>query len=125
MKEQLLEIKVQAQRELESIHNLSGLESFRVAYLGKKGHVTSAMKKIGLLSAQDRPEMGKLANQIKVDIVELLETARKRVESEQAEKESFIDVTLPGRRPARGHVHPISRVNKEICDIFVKMGIES
>ena len=122
MKEQLLEIKVQAQKELESIHNLSGLESFRVAYLGKKGHVTSAMKKIGLLSAQDRPEMGKLANQIKVDIVELLETARKRVESEQAEKESFIDVTLPGRRPARGHVHPISRVNKEICDIFVKMG---
>ena len=122
MKEHLLEIKVQAQKELESIHNLSGLESFRVAYLGKKGHVTSAMKKIGLLSAQDRPEMGKLANQIKVDIVELLETARKRVESEQAEKESFIDVTLPGRRPARGHVHPISRVNKEICDIFVKMG---
>ncbi len=122
MKDHLLNIKEQARKELESIQDIPGLESFRVAYLGKKGFVTAAMKKLGELSAEERPEMGKLANEIKADIYGFLETARKQLELKEAAKEFSFDVTLPGREPARGHLHPISQVDREICDIFVKMG---
>jgi phenylalanyl-tRNA synthetase alpha chain len=122
MKEQLLDIKAQAQKELDAIKDLTGLESFRITYLGKKGHLTAIMKRLGALSAEERPEAGKLANQVKIEITHLLEMAHKRLESEKATKTSHFDVSLPGRRPARGHLHPISQVNREICDIFVKMG---
>jgi phenylalanyl-tRNA synthetase alpha chain len=122
MKDHLRTIKEQARKELETIQDISGLESLRVAYLGKKGLMTVAMKKLGELPAEERPEMGKLANQIKKDIFGFLEAARARVESRETAKKFSLDVTLPGREPARGHLHPISQVNRELCDIFVKMG---
>ena len=122
MKENLLNIKEQALKELELIEDLSGLESFRVAYFGKKGRVTSEIKKLGELSAEERPVIGKLANQIKSELLARLEKIRKKIEAKGVKKEVFLDITLPGREPLRGHLHPINQVNREICDIFVKMG---
>ncbi|MBN1848315.1 MAG: phenylalanine--tRNA ligase subunit alpha [Deltaproteobacteria bacterium] len=122
MKEQLIDIKNQAIRELDTISDITELEAFRVAYLGKKGFITSFLKKLGELPAEGRRDAGKLANQIKNEITQLIDAASKRLETERAQKASYIDVSLPGRRPPRGHLHPISQVNKEICDIFVKMG---
>jgi len=122
MKENLLNIKEQALKELELIEDLSGLESFRVAYFGKKGRVTSEIKKLGELSAEERPVIGKLANQIKYELLGRLEKIRKKIETKEVKKEVFLDITLPGREPLRGHLHPINQVNREICDIFVKMG---
>jgi phenylalanyl-tRNA synthetase alpha chain len=122
MKEQLLEIKEKALKELELIEDLSGLERFRITYLGKKGMVTSEMKRLGELPSQDRPEIGKLANEIKSEISYRLEEARKKVEAKKVKKEIFLDVTIPGREVFRGHLHPVSQINREICNIFVKMG---
>ena len=122
MKEQLLRIKEQAQKEIESVRDLVALEKFRVAYLGKKGLATSAMKKLAELPAEDRPAAGRLANTIKADLIKLIEEARARVESKETLEESFIDVTLPGREPLRGHLHPVTQVNREIREIFTKMG---
>ncbi len=122
MKEQLLKIKEQALKEIESIQDLAGLEKFRIAYLGKKGLATSAMKRLGELPEKDRPEAGKLANQLKSELLYLLEAARERLESHEVREGHILDVTLPGREPLRGYIHPINRVNREICHIFVKMG---
>ncbi|OGP96429.1 MAG: phenylalanine--tRNA ligase subunit alpha, partial [Deltaproteobacteria bacterium RBG_19FT_COMBO_46_9] len=122
MKERLLDIKKQALKELESVEDLSALEKFRITYLGKKGRVTSEMKRLGELPSEDRPEIGKIANEIKAELSKRLEETFIRIESRKEKKEIFLDVTLPGRVPLRGHLHPISQVNREICNIFVKMG---
>jgi phenylalanyl-tRNA synthetase alpha chain len=122
MKKQLLEIKEQALKDLELIEHLSDLEKFRITYLGKKGHVTSEMKRLGELPSEDRPEIGKLANEIKSELSYRLEETRKKVEAKNEKKEVFLDVTMPGREPFRGHLHPINQVNREICNIFVRMG---
>ena len=122
MKNQLVSIKEQALKEIESVNDLSKLEKFRIKYLGKKGLVTSLLKGLGRLSPEERPEIGKLANRIKHDLSNLLEDTRGKLLAKDVKGESFLDITLPGRRPLRGHLHPINRVNREICDIFVQMG---
>jgi phenylalanyl-tRNA synthetase alpha chain len=121
MKEQLIKIQEQAAGEIGSVSSLEALENFRIQYLGKKGHVTSALKKLGELSPEERPVIGQLANQVKAGISAMLDEAHDRLKSREVKKE-YLDVTLQGRKPARGHLHPIDIVNREICDIFVKMG---
>ena len=122
MKEQLLKIKKQAQEEIGSIQDFTGLDKIRVAYLGKKGLVTSAMKKIAELPANEKPVMGRLANEIKAELTGLLEEARSGLKAREADEEFFIDVTLPGREPVRGHIHPINQIGWEIRNIFTRMG---
>jgi phenylalanyl-tRNA synthetase alpha chain len=122
MKEQLFELEKLALRDLELITDAPGLEKFRITYLGKKGLFTSFMKKLGELTPSERPEVGKLANLAKADISKRFEKARENLTSGKTKKISFLDVTLPGREPLRGHVHPISTVIKEVCQIFSKMG---
>ena len=124
MKEQLLSLKEKALMEIESIQDDDALESFRIAYMGKKGHITSMMKRLGELPPQERPLIGQLANQIKKELSEALEELRNKIAGTAADDKSFFDVTLPGREPVRGHIHPINQVNKEICDILSKMGFK-
>jgi phenylalanyl-tRNA synthetase alpha chain len=66
--------------------------------------------------------VGKLANRIKNRLQKLLDDARNRLESGKTSDDSLLDVTLPGREPPRGTLHPITQVLKEICNIFVRMG---
>jgi phenylalanyl-tRNA synthetase alpha chain len=122
MKEQLLKLEKKALLELKGINDPSGLEKFRITYLGKKGLLTSYMKKLRDLPAGERPEAGKLANVVKGNLTGRFEEARERVASEKAEGASFLDITLPGREPLRGHLHPITLVIKEVCQIFSRMG---
>jgi phenylalanyl-tRNA synthetase alpha chain len=122
MKEQLLKLEKKALLELKGINDPSGLEKFRITYLGKKGLLTSYMKKLRDLPAGERPEAGKLANVVKGNLTRRFEEARERVASEKAEGASFLDITLPGREPLRGHLHPITLVIKEVCQIFSRMG---
>ena len=122
MRDQALEIERKALQELAGVKDLPGLEKFRVAYLAKKGVLTSLMKRLGELSPAERPEAGQLLNKLKGTLTERFEKARERILSRTVEDASFLDVTLPGREPARGHLHPLTQVLKEICQIFGKMG---
>jgi phenylalanyl-tRNA synthetase alpha chain len=80
------------------------------------------MKRLGELSPAERPEAGQLLNRLKSTLAERFEEARERILSRKAEDRYFLDITLPGREPARGHLHPLTQVLKEICQIFGKMG---
>jgi phenylalanyl-tRNA synthetase alpha chain len=122
MKDQVLDIEKKALHELGEVKDLDGLEKFRVAYLGKKGALTSLLKRLGELSSEQRPEVGQLLNRLKKELTARFEEARERVLSMKQEDLFLLDVTLPGREPARGHLHPISQVMKEICQIFGRMG---
>jgi phenylalanyl-tRNA synthetase alpha chain len=122
MKNQLIEIKEKAIRELESIKDLKAMEGFRISYLGKKGRITSLMKQLGELPPEERPAIGKLSNEIKAELTNLFNKVQERLQSGVTSQDLILDVTLPGRIPARGHLHPITQVNREICNIFEKMG---
>jgi phenylalanyl-tRNA synthetase alpha chain len=124
MKDQVRDIERKALRDLGEVKDLSGLESFRVAYLGKKGLLTSQMKQLGNLSPAERPEAGQLLNRLKIDLTKRFEEVRERILSRKEEGDSFLDVTLPGREPERGHLHPITQVSLEICEIFRRMGFK-
>ena len=122
MKERLLQIEAQALNALKDIRDASKLEEFRIKYLGKKGLISSIMKSIGQLPPEERPEMGKLANQLRSKITEKYEELKRTLEEKEKEEKLIIDITLPGRAPLRGHIHPITTVINEVCDIFSKMG---
>jgi phenylalanyl-tRNA synthetase alpha chain len=124
MKDQVLDIERRAIDDLGRVKDLRGLENFRVAYLGKKGLLTSLMKKLGDLSPAERPEAGQELNRLKGDLIKRLDEAKERILSQKKEGLGSLDVTLPGREPLRGHLHPVTQVSQEICDIFKRMGFK-
>jgi len=124
MKDQVLEIEKKAIQDLEKVRDLSDLERFRIAYLGKKGLLTSLMKRLGEISPEERPEAGQVVNRLKNELTRRFEEARERILSRKEEGVSLLDVTLPGREPLRGHLHPITQVFQEICEIFRRMGFK-
>ena len=122
MKEQLLEVEKRAIEELAAARDSSQLENFRITYLGKKGLLTSLMKNLGKVPPAERPEIGKMANLIKTNLTKRFESAIEQSGSGKDSKISSFDVTLPGREPLRGHLHPITLIIKEVCLIFAGMG---
>ena len=125
MKEQLAQIRTQALSALEGAADPAALDELRVKYLGKKGELTNLLKQMGRLSAEERPVMGQLANQVRSALEEALESRAKILE-EQAMRARLaaeaLDVTIPGKKPALGHRHPMYIALDEIKDIFIGMG---
>jgi phenylalanyl-tRNA synthetase alpha chain len=103
------------------------LEQLRVDYLGKKGQVTSLLKGLGKLDAEERPKAGALINIVKQDLQDLIGKRKESLESaavaDQLEKES-IDVTLPGRGQSVGSIHPVTRTIERIEDFFFSIGFD-
>jgi phenylalanyl-tRNA synthetase alpha chain len=124
MRDQVLDIEKKALHDLGKAKDLPELERFRVAYLGKKGLLTSLMKRLGELSPEERPEAGQLLNRLKSDLTKRFDEARESILSRKEEGAGLLDVTLPGREPFRGHLHPVTQVSLEICDIFRRMGFK-
>jgi phenylalanyl-tRNA synthetase alpha chain len=122
MKEQLSALERKALQELERIKDLPALEQFRIAYLGKKGQLTTVLKQLGTLSAEERPAIGKLANQIKEAVTRAFDKKEQSLHSQTVKMPSGLDVTLPGREPVRGHLHPLTLAMQEVCAIFTRMG---
>ena len=127
MREKLEALKERALRELEELDSLQKLKDFQVRYLGRKGELKALLKGMGKLPPEERPLMGQLANRIK-DLIEKAITDREevlRAEEERRRLESErIDVTLPGRGPEFGGVHPLTRVLREIEEVFISMGFQ-
>ncbi len=107
--------------------DMTSLEAVRVAYLGKKGEVTSRLKSLGQIPLAERPAAGQAINQIKLSILELLEQ-RKSTISDQliADKlvSDTVDVTLPGRRSQSGGLHPVTLTMNRIQKMFGKLGFD-
>ena len=101
------------------------LEAIRIRYLGRSGEITQILKSLGTLAPQERREVGAAANEAKRELETLLderlEAARAAERRRQRERERP-DLTLPGRRPPRGVVHPLMRVREEIVTIFTGLG---
>ena len=127
LKEKLMEIRERAEKELSELRDATELENFRVQVLGKKGELTGILKQMGSLSAEERPKMGQLANEVRASIEAMLKETPAELRSKEQEaklKKETIDVTLPGKKHEIGHKHPLSIVLDEVKDIFVGMGFQ-
>ncbi len=125
MKQQLNDIRQQALSAFQAADSLAALDALRVQYLGKKGELTGVLKQMGKLSAEERPVMGQLANQVRADLEAALEAQGKKLEAaalEQRLKDEALDVTIPGKSIKVGHRHPMYIALDEIKDIFIGMG---
>lgn len=125
MKEKLEAIRAKAEHDLQEAKDKQALENLRIRYLGKKGELTAILKQMGKLSAEERPAIGKMANEIRAAInSELSKRAAQLKEAETAKQleSEKIDVTLPGKRRNIGHQHPLSKELDEIKEIFVGLG---
>ena len=119
------DLKQKFLNELKSVTSPADLFQLRIIYLGKKGHVTAALKALSLTAPGDRPLLGKKINDIKQFIEAELDTKEAVLKNEALKKQlsaGFIDITLPGKFTAIGKEHPINKVLFEIVDIFVRMG---
>jgi len=122
LKDQLLELKMKALKELESVSERSDLEKLRQQYLGRKGLLALLLKKLTALPKEERPVIGKLANQVKEELHKQFQFVSDSLTAKAVESESAFDVTLPGRRIPLGHLHPITKTTEEICTIFSTLG---
>ena len=124
---QLEELKVNALQELEDIHNIKELESWRVYYLGRKSHLTNILRRLAALSLEDKKAVGALANEVKSYLEDSLRQkgqVLRELELVTSAEGEHIDITLPGRHLPMGRLHPITQTLNEICDIFVSMGFQ-
>ena len=127
MKQQLESIRQGAMAALEKAATPAELEELRVKLLGKKGELTAVLKQMGKLSAEERPVMGQLANNVRAAIEERLEQRKAAVHAAAMEAKlaaEAIDVTIPGDEIELGHQHPMNQVLQQIKDIFVGLGYQ-
>lgn len=115
----------EAEQAIQNAADSKALEDTRVKYLGKSGLVTDVLKGLSQVAPEMRPQVGKASNDVKNRIAELLEQKKEEFESKGgAEVPAGWDPTLPGRSAPMGKMHPLTRVQQEICDIFKSFGFD-
>jgi phenylalanyl-tRNA synthetase alpha chain len=124
MRQQLLELKEQALTQLADANDEAALDELRTRYLGRKGLLTGLLRQTGTLPPEERPAFGQLANQVKQELEAALETATAELgrKSRGQAVRPGVDPTLPGIRPRRGRLHPITQTERLILEVFTRMG---
>ena len=115
----------EAREAIERAGSSTELEALRVRFLGRQGALTQLLRSLGTLPPEERPLVGAAANEAKRELEALLESrlaAAVERERRQQRQQARLDLTLPGRRPPRGAIHPLTRVHDEIVSIFVGLG---
>lgn len=127
MKELLQKLREAAIEAIDRADDVDALEALRVRYLGKKGELTAILKQMGQLSAEERPAMGQLANQLRSELEARLDERTSDLAEKVLEykmRAEAVDVTVPGTLVPLGHKHPMYNVLDQIKDIFIGMGFE-
>lgn len=127
MKASLEQLLLNAKEEIKAAASVKELEALRIKYLGKKGEVTSVLKNMKDLSAEERPIIGKVANDVREGIEAELESAKEDKKAKEMEANLIledIDVTMPSKAIERGHRHPLNVVLEDIKTIFLGMGFK-
>lgn len=127
MEQQLNSIRETALKELAEAASKEALNELKVKYLGKKGVLTGVLRGLGALSPEERPRVGQIVNDIRNELEQIIAdklAGMKQTELARKLASETIDVTLPGRRELRGHLHPLTLTLNRIKDTFMRMGFE-
>ena len=118
------ELRDHALEKIRSSQSLEDLQRVKAEILGKKGQITQLMRSIGSLPKEERPEAGKVLNQLKAELESEIKKQAELLRPLQPVAKSWIDVTLPGARRRIGHRHPVLKTLDEVENTFVSMGFE-
>jgi len=124
---EIADLLKQAMAAARAAGDLAALDQVRINYLGKKGHITLLLKKLGSLPAEERPAAGEAINTAKTTLQEVIARQRRHLERAQLELKlagEHVDVTLPGRGQRRGGLHPITLTLRRIQHLFSQIGFE-
>ena len=125
MKEKLKSIKDSALKELKEAANVSEIENIRVKYLGKKGELTQILRGMGSLTKDERPVVGKIANEVRENIEDFIAKASdeiKEIEKKKKLENEVIDISMPGKKQIIGKRHPLDLTLESMKEIFISMG---
>jgi phenylalanyl-tRNA synthetase alpha chain len=122
--ESVEELKAAAIIALDSSESSEQLEAWRVGFLGRKGRLTGLLRGLGSLDIDERKVVGAAANMLRGQLEALYEDRANQSRSSQAPVGS-IDISLPGRRPALGGLHPSTQMIREITQAFNEMGFQT
>jgi len=117
-------LKNKAQKDINLAKDLKELDEIFRKYLGEKGELRQILHSLKDLPQLKRKETGKLANQIKKEIEEILKKKKSNIQNliSNIQKQEWVDITIPGKKPVLGHLHPLTQVKKEVEEIFQSMG---
>lgn len=127
MKDQIKQIRIDAEEAIKSATSEQEIEALRIRFLGKKGELTAILKQMGGVSPEERPVIGQLANEVRSYIENEIATISTQLKSLAASKKlenETIDVTMPGNAVTLGQKHPLNIVLDEIKEIFLGMGFD-
>lgn len=127
MRDRLIRLREEAVAALGAISDLEDIKKFKVEYLGRKGKLTTILRGMGTLSKEERPVIGRLANDIRAYLETMLAKKEEELQEqvlEQRLEDEKIDVTLPGVQRNPGSLHPLMAIVEQIEDIFIGMGFE-
>ncbi|MFY9435800.1 MAG: phenylalanine--tRNA ligase subunit alpha [Limnochordia bacterium] len=118
-------VRARAIEECSQVENQEELQQLRVKFLGKKGEVTQLLRGLGGIPAEQRPVVGQMVNNLKSELEQLYDEKQAQLErliQQKRLQEETLDITLPGRMPRSGALHPLTLVLNEIKQIFIAMG---
>ncbi len=127
MKEEITKIEEKSIYEISKSNDLKTLNDLRVKYLGKKGELTLVLRQMGGLSAEERPKIGALVNQVRDKLNNLIENKEKELKRQELQKKletENIDVSEPSKKSELGSLHPITQIINEVEEIFLGMGYQ-
>ncbi|MBH65649.1 MAG: phenylalanine--tRNA ligase subunit alpha [Chloroflexi bacterium] len=117
-------MKLAATSALNAAETNEQLEAWRVDFMGRKGRLTGLLRGLGSLAIEDRKIVGAAANRVRAELEDMFEDRVQAARSSQAPVGS-IDITLPGRKPATGGLHPSTQMIREITQTFNEMGFQT
>lgn len=121
MMQELEHLRAKARKELETLKTAVDFDKLKTKYLGRKGELAKVMEKLKVTAAQERPKIGALVNEIKSELEQRFREVGKKLVPTGAGG-PVEDVTLPGIKVERGHVHPVLQVQRELEELFRSMG---
>ncbi len=124
MEKTIDQIREDALNDIKAASDMAQLQALSTHYLGRKGLVTQYLRNISSLPKEERPVAGQKTNQVKKILEDRIAEAVKKFESADAAQEDSLDVSLPGRQIQRGVLHPVSQINRQIADIFSRLGFD-
>ena len=126
MEHKIEELKAAANDAIKKVAaDLKELDNIRVRFLGKKGEITNLLRGMSQLSAEDRPRIGKIVNEARSQIEQLINEKNSELKANALQNKlasEKIDVTLPGRKIQRGNLHPLTLTLNRVKEIFLNMG---
>ena len=127
MKDKCEALREEALARITAAESLQALDEVRVAFLGRKGHVSAIMQGLAQAPPEERKEIGRAANILKDTLSQALEARKAELDSalqQRKSREESVDLSLPGRRVTPGHIHVVNQIMEELIGIFTQMGFQ-